>query len=99
MDAGFRTQPAERVISGKLHGSALYAGHVPGREFGYLRFHAALFTPPEIHAQQHFSPILSFGPAGTSVNGNNGVVLVVLAVKNKIQGKLFYSFLNGLRFL
>jgi hypothetical protein len=51
-----------------MHGRTLDAGDIAGRNLEHFDIEAAGFRPAQIHAQQHFRPILSFGAARTGLN-------------------------------
>ena len=44
--------------------------------------------PAQVHAQQHFGPVLGFGAAGPGVNVDDGVVTVVRAGKHALDLEL-----------
>ncbi len=68
MDAGFRAQPAESVLSFKLDGGAFNARHIAGRFFYQFGLKALSFAPAQIHALDHGSPVLRFRAAGAGLN-------------------------------
>ncbi len=39
----------------------------------HLRLEAVAFSPTEIHAHQHFGPVLRFGAPGARVNSHDGI--------------------------
>src|SRR5215475_7263804 len=46
-----------------------------------LRFKSVALDPALIHAQKHVGPIARFGTAGAGMNGEEGVVAIVLTRK------------------
>ena len=48
---------------------------------------------------EEIGPVLSLGSSCPCINGNNGVVLIILAIEHKIYGKFFYFFFNCLYLL
>lgn len=67
MHAGLCTQPAEGMIAAELHGGPFHPGHLAGGELDDLGGESTLFTPAQIHAQQHLRPVLGFCATGASL--------------------------------
>ena len=56
------------------------------------------FGPAQVHAQQHFRPVLRFGAARTRLDGQNGVEPVALAGKHGAGFELADVFVGRLQF-
>ena len=70
----------------------LSPGLVAGLVVDQLALEAAALGPPQIHAQQHFGPVLRLGAAGAGVDGDDRVLAIVLAAEHLLD-------LAGLHFL
>ena len=73
MNPDLGAQPTERVLAGKSDRGALDACNLPGRDLQYLGSKIAPFTPSQIHAQEHFGPVLGFGTPRSSLNVEESV--------------------------
>ena len=79
MDAFFRFQIAIGVFTFDAESGALDARFIAGLHIQDSQFIAIAFGPAGIHADEHLRPVLGFRTAGTGVEGNEGVALVVFA--------------------
>ena len=77
------------------HGSALQAGFVAVLIVQHLHGHAVGHGPLVVHAVQHLGPVLCFGAAGTGVERQDGVAVVILAVQHGHQLQLVHSLAHG----
>ena len=86
--AGFRSQPAKCVITLKLNRGPLDTGDLTGRQLGDFRVEAVLFSPAQVHAQEHLRPVLGFRAAGARLNLDVSVRFVHLALEHpaELQG-------------
>ena len=85
----FRLEVSVGVFAFGGEGHALDAGFVTRLKIDDLRPVALALDPAGIHAKQHFGPVLGFGPAGTGVDGDDGIAVVVFAVQHEGQRKAF----------
>ena len=60
----------------------LMPGFVAGLHVDDLALEAAALGPAEIHAQEHLGPVLRLGAAGAGMDGDDGVLAVVLAAEH-----------------
>ena len=79
VDAGLRPQPAVGVLTNDVHCSALHTGDFARRRLDHIGFEVVRLRPAEIHAQEHFRPVLRFRAAGARLYVQVGVVRVHLA--------------------
>ena len=89
MDAFFRFQIAIGVFAFDAEGSALDARFITGLHIQDGQFVAIAFSPAGVHADEHLCPVLSFRTAGTGVEGDEGVALVVFAGQEEPYFPLF----------
>ena len=83
MHAGFGRQQSVRIFAFDFESHALDARLLGGLIVDNLRFETAPLRPLQIHAQEHLSPILRFGPASAWMNRANGVAQIVLACQKR----------------
>ena len=74
----FGAQPSEGVLPFKLHRRTLQASHLTSRRLDQRRLEPLVFTPSQIHSQQHLSPILRLGASGAGLNIQIRIILVRL---------------------
>ena len=87
---GLCEEQAVRVVAGHRDGRALDARLFTGLKIDDLAREAAAFRPPEIHAQQHFRPVLRLGAAGARVDGKDRVGVVVRPAEHLLDlGRLY----------
>ena len=82
VDAGLGRHQAVGVVAGDGDRGALDAGLVARLVVDDLALEAAALGPAQVHAQQHLRPVLRLGAAGARVDGDDGVLLVVLAAEH-----------------
>jgi len=68
-----------------VHRRALDARDFAGGTFHELGLEAARLAPAQVHAQQHFRPVLRLGAAGTGLDVEIGVVDVHLAGEHALE--------------
>ena len=78
VNAFFRFQIAVSIVAFDAEGCTLDARFVAGLHVEDSQFITVPFGPAGIHANQHLRPVLGFRSAGTGVEGNEGVAVVVL---------------------
>ena len=61
---------------------ALDSSLFPGLKIHDCRTVFLPFGPPNIHTKEHLSPVLGIGSSCTRVDGNNGILLIILAVEH-----------------
>jgi len=66
------------VLTANGEGGALDASLLPDGNLINLNLEALALQVAQVHAQHHLCPVLSINSPGTGVNGNDGIVLVVL---------------------
>ena len=77
------------------HGGALHAGFITVLIIQNLHGHAVVGSPLVVHAVQHFGPILCLGAAGTGMEGQDGVAVVVLTVQHGHQLQLIHCLAHS----
>jgi len=77
------------------HGSALHAGFVAVLIIQHLHGHAVCLCPLVVHAVEHLGPVLCLGAAGTGVEGQDGVAVVVLTVQHGHQLQLVHGLAHS----
>ena len=80
MNAGFVFEVTVSVGAFDQDRGGFYAGFVVSVDFEDFGFVVAAFRVTEVHAHEHFGPILSIEAAGASVEGNKGVEMIVFAI-------------------
>ena len=70
------------VVAGDGERRALDAGLVARLQVDDVALEAAPLDPAKIHAQQHLGPVLRLGAAGARVDGDDGVLAIVLAAEH-----------------
>ena len=66
-------------------GDTLGAGLVARQDIEDIGAEALAFRPAQVHAQQDAHPVLGLGAAGPGVDGDDGVVVVVLAAEHALH--------------
>ena len=84
VDPDFGIQQAVGVQAVHFKRDGLDACPVAVEFIGDHGLEALTLGPAEVHAHQHFGPVLRFGTAGTGVDGDDGVELVVIARKQHL---------------
>ena len=82
-------QPSEGVLPFKLHRRTLQAGHLTSRRLDQRRLEPLVFTPSQIHSQQHLSPILRLGASRAGLNIQISIILVRLAREHSSEFQFF----------
>ena len=90
VDAVLALEQAVGVGALDHHGSALHAGLVAVLIVQHLHGHAVGLRPLVVHPVEHLGPVLRLGAAGTGVEGQDGVAVVVLAVQHGHQLQLVH---------
>src|SRR5215470_5867328 len=57
---------------------------------------AVALGPAQVHAQQHFGPVLAFGTAGAGVNRDDGAPAIVFAGEKHLGFEALQQFAVGL---
>ena len=83
--AGFALQVAVGHRTAKGQGRALNAGDDVVLAVENLHLVAALLGPVDVHAQQHFGPIVGVGAAVAGINGKDGPLGVEGAVEQPLE--------------
>src|SRR5690606_13070868 len=86
--ADLGAQPAEGVVPLDVDGGALDARHFAGGAFDQVGLEAFVVGPAQVHAQQHFRPILGLGAAGAGLDIQVGIVGVHLAGEHAAEFQL-----------
>ncbi len=105
MDAAFGLGIAIGILALDQDRRALDAGLLARLVFDRLDLEAALFRPPRVHAEQHFSPVLAFGATRPGMDFDIGVVAISLARQQGLDlvlvgavgqlGERFEAFLDS----
>lgn len=85
VDSVFSFQIAIGIFAGRRKCGALNPGLLTGLIINDVYLKTVSLRPSDIHAKQHFRPILSFGAAGPGIDGDNGIFVIVFPAQNKIQ--------------
>ena len=85
---GFRPAPAVSILGPDVHGGALDARDLAGGNLHQLGIPAAALAPAQVHAQQHFSPVLSLGATGASLDFQVAGARVHLAGEHPLEFQL-----------
>ena len=88
----FSAQPTKGVVTLNMTRRALDTGYFACRYFDQIRFKAVCFAPTQIHAQQHFGPILCFCAAAARLDIQVGVVHVHFAAEHATEFEVFQCF-------
>ena len=85
VDAGFGRQQPVRVLACHRHRRALEPRFFAGLVVDDLALEAAALGPAHVHAQQHLGPVLRLGAAGAGMDGDDGVLAIVLAAEHLLH--------------
>src|SRR5262245_47331530 len=85
VDAHFGRKQSVGVLAGDGQRHALQARFVARLVVDHLALEAAALHPAEIHAQQHLGPVLRLGAAGARMDGDDGVLPIVLAAEHLLD--------------
>ena len=77
------------------HRSALQTGFVAVLIVQHFHGHAVGSGPAVVHPVEHLGPVLRLGAAGTGMEGQDGVAVVVLAVQHGHELQLIHRLLHG----
>ena len=88
MNARLGPQPPKGIFALNVHGGRFNTRDFTLGQFGDYGFEALVFSPAQIHAQDHVGPILSLGSAGTGLNFQIGIILVLLATEHAAEFEL-----------
>src|SRR5690348_3242165 len=81
-------QPAVGIVALDAERGGLDAGHVAAADFHQLGFPATVLAPAQVHAQQHFGPVLRLGAAGAGLDVDERVHRVHLAGEHALELQL-----------
>jgi hypothetical protein len=90
VNAALRLEIAKRILAGGGKGDAFDPRLVAGLKIDNTGFEPFCLHPSQVHAEQHLRPVLGLGAAGTGVDGDDGIVPIVVAVQHHIQGELVH---------
>lgn len=85
MHADFGLEVAVRIRSLDSNRGTFDSGAFARLQVEDFCFETPTFRPPQIHAEQHFCPVLSFEAAGTGVNSQDGVSAIVFTGKQAFE--------------
>ena len=88
-----RSQP--KAYSLETDGRALDAGNVAFGHLDQLGFETLGLAPAQVHAQQHFGPVLRLGAAGAGLDVEEGIVFVHFAGKHASELELGDGFFDA----
>ena len=92
VDTGLGSQQTVRVFADDRDCGALQAYFVARLIVDDFALEAAALGPPKVHPQEHLGPILRLGAAGPRVDGEDGVLPIVLASEHLLRfGRLDLS--------
>ena len=94
VDAVLALEHAVGVGALDHHRRGLDAGLVAVQHVEHLDAVAVGLGPAGVHAVEHLGPVLGLGAAGTGVEGQDGVVVVVLAVEHRHELQLVDGLLD-----
>ena len=77
------------------HRSTLQTGFVAVLIVQHFHGHAVGSGPAVVHPVEHLRPVLRLGAAGTGMEGQDGVAVVVLAVQHGHELQLIHRLLHG----
>ena len=77
--AGLGAQPAVGVLTDDVHGRTLHAGNLAGGRLDDLGLEIVRLGPAQVHAQQHFRPVLRLGAAGAGLDIEKRIIGIHLA--------------------
>jgi hypothetical protein len=90
MHADFGLEPAVSIFAFDTECGALDAGDIARGNLEQFGFPAAMLAPAQIHAQQHFGPILRFGSAGARLHIDESIMRIHLARKHTLEFELVH---------
>ncbi len=85
MHANLALEIAISHVAFHAYGHALDAGLVALDEVLDGGLVAVTLTPAQVHAHEHLRPVLALGAAGTRIDFENGVHLVLVATQHVAQ--------------
>ena len=85
VDPGFRLEVPVGVFARDLDGYALDAGFLARLQVQGIEGVVPGFHPAQVHAHEHFRPVLGLGTARSGVNRNDGVLRVVGRRQHALQ--------------
>jgi hypothetical protein len=85
------------VLTRGGEGGALDAGFFTGLEVDQFQLEALALNPAGVHAEEYLRPVLGLGAAGPGIDGDDGILAVVLAVQHQLEGKALRPLVQILR--
>ena len=85
MHADLGRQQTVRVVAGDRQRHALEPGFVAGLIVDHLALEAATLHPAQVHAEEHLGPVLRLGAARAGMDGDDGVLAIVLAAEHLLD--------------
>ena len=82
MHARFRSEPAVAIVTDNVHGRTFDARDLTGRCLDHISFEPMRLRPAQVHAQQHFGPVLGFCAASARLNIEVGAIGIHLAAEH-----------------
>ena len=93
VDSGLAFEVTEGVVALDLEGGAFDAGPFAVEDVGDGHAVVVGFGIADVHAHEHFGPVLSLDTTGTGIDGEDGIEVVALALKHVFE---FEGFDEGL---
>jgi hypothetical protein len=82
VDAGLGEEHPVDVIAVDREGRALDAGFIARLHVHHFALEAAPLRPAQVHPEEHLGPVLRFGPPRAGMDGDDGILAVVLATEH-----------------
>ena len=86
------------IVSLDGKGGAFHPGFFPGEYIQQFHGESLPFRIPGVHPQQHVGPVLGFGAAGPGMEGQDGVVGVILVAEEHAQFQVRQGLPGGFHF-
>ena len=99
MHAAFSGENAVGVLAFDLNRGGFDARFFAGRGIENGGAKTFFLRPAQIHAQEHFGPVLRFGAARAGLDGDDGVKAIVLRRREESWFRARREFVGGVNFL
>ena len=89
VDSGLAFEVTEGVVALDLEGGAFDAGPFAVEDVGDGHAVVVGFGIADVHAHEHFGPVLSLDTTGTGIDGEDGIEVVALALEHVFEFERF----------
>src|SRR5205085_2184764 len=98
MNTGFASEQPISVFAGEFNGRRLDAGFFSGHFVEHRSADGFSFSPTQVHAHEHRSPVLRLRAARAGLDGHDGVEMIFFAGKQRFGFQIGNVNIGGAEF-